>query len=648
MIFILTVILFIFAIIFSFYIPGLTFLNVLKLKLGKFEKLSLSVFLGTSLFILFTYAFSWLGLHYLYFYILIIVNLLFAFVLIKNFKRSKLNFTKIEYTSLLLIIISSIVFSYSMFFSGMETDRGLQFLGVNGSDGIRHIAYTKNMKLSFPPEHPGIAGVELKGFHYFYDFMLSRFSIYYGFSVEDLYFRLFPFFISILYGVSFYLLISAVTQSKTAKWLTLFLAYFSTSFSLIFYVLKPNVVDLTNTPIVQPIGLMLNPFTVFPIALLICGIYIIPKIKLSWKYGIIAALLIGILAQIKIYAGIIGIFSLTVYSFYIFAIYKKKYFSPYFFTLVLTAFITTVTFFPNNFGQGGLIYYPLLFYKEFIQHKEFNFLLWEVKRTIFAEDGNFIRIAILYAEAVFIFFVLNLGLRFLILLKFKELFKKSFWKKDYNILIFSASFIAIFMPSFFIQSVSVFDTVQFFWILLPILAIPTGIIFATFYDKQKTKAKILFVVFILIFTLPQNLDFLLKYIPNSNSGFVPRDDYRFISNIENLMDNKSFFVFVPDEEINLDYFEIATPMIAAIAGRPVYLDRGNLPGKAQGEYKKRIKNIQILSRQIEECDPTGITETLEIVKTKYLLTPKKNDCIPASPLVLKTLTSKKYVFYIFK
>jgi hypothetical protein len=262
---------------FSFYIPGQFLISCLKLKFKIYENLVISYFLGISLFLLGTYLFSWIKLPQAYLFLLICFNLYFLYKLL--FKKSKFpKLGSVDYVTLFIIIFGSLSFLYAMFFSGLVTSHGIQFVGVNGQDGIRHIAYIKNQIFTFPPQHPELSGINLSGFHYFYDLLLAKFSQFYGLSVEDLYFRFFPLLISLLYGASFYLFLTKMTKSVAAQRFAVFFAYFAQSFSF-FYVIINNKADITNSAIVHPIGLIANPFVVLGIGMLIASLSLLPKIK---------------------------------------------------------------------------------------------------------------------------------------------------------------------------------------------------------------------------------------------------------------------------------------------------------------------------------------------------------------------------------
>lgn len=633
--------------VFSFYIPGKILINVLKLPLKNFESLTISYILGISLFLLGTYLFSWIQIPQLYLLLLICLNLYFLYTLL--FKKNKFpKFSSIDYVSLLIIIFGSLSFLYVMFFSGLVTSRGIQFVGVNGQDGIRHIAYIKNQVFTFPPQHPELSGVELKGFHYFYDLLLAKFAQFYNLSVEDLYFRFFPILISLLYGASFYLFSIKMTKNIVARRLIVFFAYFAKGFSVIYF-LFVNKIDLTNSPIVHPISLIVNPFVVLGIAMLVASLALLPDAKKSLKSAIIIGIMLGVLCQVKVYTGLIGIGVISLFSFYIFLRHRKKYLFNFLVLLSTTAILTIITFFPNNFRQGGLAFYPLLFYSHYISRSHFENFHWDIRRMIFEQHNNYLRIAILYIEAIVFFWIYNLGVLSIIFIKIKSVTQKKFWTNEYNFIVFWSIIIPIIIGSFFIQSVSAFDTVQFFWIVIPLLGIPAGITLANILPKNKIISTFI-ILFIVVLSLPGYLDFMLKYNPLNVGAVASKSQLQFLKKVSETVPDESFIIYIPGTKIitaDDEFYEHGTPVISALTGKKIYLEGGGLPGKLDNIHKARFANIVKLNTAIESCDTQNISKYIMRIGSKFILSENKYNCLEKNTSIEK-INSKELTLYILK
>lgn len=614
-----------------FYVPGSFLLQRLKIKsdspFGIIEWVA-----GSALFILGSYIFAWLNIPWAY---LIIIGLLFLFFLV-SFKRNFKLFIKQweERDNLLLVIIGIGVASFSsiLFFSGWETSQGLQFMSINVADGVRHLGYIKNQINTFPPEQAGLVGVQFRGFHYFYDFMLSRFALFFNFSAENLYFRFFPVLISLFYGGAFFLLAKKITSKISSQRMILFLAFFGQSFSFLYLLFFENI-DLVGSVVVQSLGLIVNPFMVYGVTLLVLGLALIPDLKSNWKTVIVIGLIYGIISQIKVYAGIPAVIIIVAYSVYNLIKYRKKYIISIVALNILTAAITALTFFPNNFGSGGLVYAPFVLIVEYMQRPMFSDLNWELRRRIFADNDNYIRIILLFSQAIALYIFINLGIRILIFLRLRKIVKKSFWRNEYNFMLF-ISILSLSMFGFLlIQTVSVLDTIQFFWISLVLLSFPTGIILMDYIDKiSKAKIRFLAIGIIVLITLPGNISLISRYLPAEPDLLIDSSEMEIYNKIKDETSKDDFLIYIPKK----DYDRPAAPIIAAITGRSIYLEHGGIPGKnTENEIVKRELKIIELDSILRGCDHEKVINVLRDMGSFNLVTYNSYTCLPPSSSIFK-------------
>lgn len=634
---------FLLVIFFCFYVPGSVLLSKFKIKGGPLG--IVEWIFGSAVFILLSYFFAWLRIPW----ILIVITFVFSLFFLKNY-RNNLSFVlkpwkEVDKYSLLIIILGSLAFTSVMFFSGWEDSSGIQFRYVNAVDGIRHVAYIKNQIDFFPPQQPGLAGVEVRGFHYFYDFMLSRFALFFNFSVEDLYFRLFPFLVSIFYGGAFLFLTNKFTKNLFAQRLILFFVYFGQSLSIIYLFLAKNV-NLTESTVVQPMGLIVNPFTVYAIAIFVTGMALIPEIKHNTKAVILIGITFGILSQIKIYAGVPGAILLASYTIYNIAKYKRKYLVQVLLMDFIAAVITVFTYFPNNLGAGGLLFNPFLIMREYMQRPLFEGLHWELKRQVFVQYDNYLRIFLLYIQMIIIYFAVNFGIKILPVLKLKMIFQKTFWKNEYNFLLFAGIFTFIFLGSLFIQTVSVFDTIQFFWIAIPLLSIPTGIIIVGYLNKlSNSKFRWILLGLIVVTTIPGNLDILSKYLSKDRAIIISSPQLDLYKKINALTRPQDFLVYLPEKAILEDDGSEGngTPIISALTGRAIYWEGGNIPSKHGGDFveERKIK-LLALDAYLKECDILKVKNTLVDIGSNNLITSNHYSCLENNYKIVQNRGSKLY------
>jgi hypothetical protein len=175
------------------YLPGRWFLRLSGYKFNSFViTFSSSLVVGMAAFLFTTYLLAWIKLDYLY-------NLVLIPVAIFELKPSYSEFkTKLKIKDFIswqgsLIAFGSILMSYITWRSGSYQNGNILFYGVNGGDSVYHLALINSLIANFPPYHPGLAGVLLRGYNFFYDFIIAEFVKFYNLNILDLFFRVFPY-----------------------------------------------------------------------------------------------------------------------------------------------------------------------------------------------------------------------------------------------------------------------------------------------------------------------------------------------------------------------------------------------------------------------------------------------------------------------
>src|SRR3989344_5697056 len=95
------------ACIFSFYVPGVVLVDILKLKLPKVHRFIISWISGVCLFILFTYLLAWINASYVIFVILFFC---FIYALRKKILLWTISFKNIDLWAISIIILGSLSF----------------------------------------------------------------------------------------------------------------------------------------------------------------------------------------------------------------------------------------------------------------------------------------------------------------------------------------------------------------------------------------------------------------------------------------------------------------------------------------------------------------------------------------------------------
>ncbi len=643
-------ILFLLASYISFYIPGNIIVQFLLKDPQQEDSWILSWCIGLAFFMLGNYLFSWINLPNLYL-IAILGGILFAV-----WQRKKIQFFpkgKWNMWILAIIIVGSVVYTSFSATAGVITKSGEQFGGLNALDGIMHIAYIKSQILYFPPRHPEAANMLLRGYHYFYDFLLSRFSIFFHFSPEDLYFRFFPFLMSLLYGSSFYILIKKITKNELSQRFVLFFIFFGEGLAYFLHLIKSDFNPLTA----QSIDLIFDPSMIVASALFAVSLAILPLVKKSIRYSLVVSLLIGILTQTKVYVGITAASILFLFVLYkgISATWKER--GLLFVTLGLSGLLTIVTFFPNNLHAGALIFAPFNLYNQFMQQNFFAKLHWGELLAIYQTHHNILRLTQMVIEAAGLYWVINLGIRLVAIKEVYKVFSKEFWKSDYNFFLFFGILITFLIPSFFLQSPSPFDVMQFTWITILFLNIPAGVVLGNLIQKTNLMVKSLIILLLLILFLPYFFYLENLYLFSKGILLLSTEQLAVFQTVANTVPSSSYYVTLPDGSTSYtpqrklvgDLLWSYVPVTTALTGKSTYFERNITPDKSlTNTNEQRIKRMFLLSYAIEQCDMKSIMRQLAIIHSKYLITYYPQICIATSSALLQKKETSTYSFYQFR
>ena len=625
--FLLNFIFFFILIFLVFYFPGRLLLRITGYKFDNFIiTFSSSIIVGIAFFLLTTYILSWVNLAVLY-------NLIIPVALFFEYKHSfsefkqKIKIKKELWAETSLIIFGSLTMVYLTWRSGNYQNGDLLFYGVNAQDSIFHLALIGSLISNFPPFHPGLSGVYFHGYHFFYDFLISNFSKFYQINVFDLFFRFFPVLISLMYGLTSFALAKFLKWKKITTILFIFLMYFAQSFDFFaFYIYRFFNLYYNSAGITQSLANILESAVIMSISFIFIGFIFLFSKKTKGSL-LVSALVIGIISQISIYSAVLfytGLFAIAIHN-----LFKKRNFY-YFKVLIFSGVISAIVYLPLNFGAGSLIFSPLMIYKNFIDSAWiFNNLHWNVNYIIYIQNNNYLHIAYFYFIAISIFLITGLGARILIIFDIKKLFNKNFYTPE-NIFWSSCIMISFIIPSFFIQSVSVFSIIHFFWIGYILLLIPTA--FALGAKLEKSGKSFIFLSFLIlsILFLPDLIKIVRTYsVEPSIFGSELVKQSKIMSQVPQnegiIVLNRTKF---KDKYVNL--YNI--PLFSALSGHSIYFESEVAEFKGTDDIiGQRKNNVDKIVENVINCkDSTAaqnnIINVMKNTRNKYLLILNKNNC----------------------
>ncbi|MEK7533791.1 MAG: hypothetical protein AAB600_00500 [Patescibacteria group bacterium] len=568
----LEIIFFIIAIVICFYLPGKFLLVKLRLRLNSPGDLFPPFIIGIMLFTLISYIFSWLKLEIIILPLLLVTDIF----VIKSKKWFPHSIEKRHLIPIFIVFILAFIFSLSMLTSGIYGDT-IKY----GRDDLWHLALINELKANFPPDNPGFAGVPLRGYHFFYNFILAKISNIFSVSPLSLYFHFFPLFIAILWGLGVYELMYTWSKKISIALWAVFLTMFGGSFAFILFLRGHGGLSLDSAfGIQQPATALINPPFAISIIIVISALFImhqyIESKKSAWLVPL--SIFIGLATMFKVYAGIILVGGFILFS-AIEVIHKRNY-------LILVSLFVSGIFFVVTYGifrdpSSTLIFAPLWAPHSVLTdnmpwygyaEKMYTYTKLSVIKGIVETE--------LYALYVFLFG--NLGTRLIGLLLLPVLILKEHKTPSFFALtVLIMTLISILTPLFFIQSGKVFEIIQMAWYFLFFISLFAAFGFHALFNFGYSKIlKIVLFAIVLILTLPSAYENYKGYFAYFRSqGAQLSDPYfkamQFLSSERNYKDT---VLEIPDKNISatkrdlMSWYGWSSPAIVAFGNKRGYLN----------------------------------------------------------------------------
>ena len=350
-----------------------------------------------------------------------------------------------------------------MFRSGVVYDYGVGYFGPLARDGVWHEALIAQLSKAIPPGNPGFAGEALTNYHYYYDLLVSLIARV-GIPVNFLLYRFFPVLFSILLGIGTYKLTQALFKNKFASLLSVFFAYFGSSFGWIVSLVKGEEIGGESAFWAnQPVSMNLNPPFAISLVIIIFVVLLINSFIKRPKFlnGLVIVLLSGLLIGFKVYAGVIlvgGMFLLTVKL----AIFHKDYkLLPVF---IASLAISLAVFLPQSKDSVGLIkFQPFWLIDTMIDAGDrVGIPNFTARRFAYLAEDKWIHLIGLETICFLIFLVGNLGTRIVGILGLR----KGKLKNDLFVLVFALMGLSFIPPLLFVQKGNPWNIIQFFYYFL--------------------------------------------------------------------------------------------------------------------------------------------------------------------------------------
>ncbi|MEK7497526.1 MAG: hypothetical protein AAB656_01260 [Patescibacteria group bacterium] len=504
----------------------------------------------------------------------------------------------------ILLIVGSVSWSLTMVKSGMLYPSGMGFWGPNGHDGIWHIALSESLaRGSF--DMPTFSGARLQNYHIGFDLLLAGINRLTNIPISTLYFQILPPLLAIAIGTLTYLFVKKLSSSTSSALWAMFFVYFGGSLGFIFN--KGESAFWSQ----QAISTLINPPFALSLVLILCGLLLL----LNKKY-IFAAIVFGVLIEIKAYAGLLVLGSLLTAG--VWRIVKERKFDLMF-TFVAAFIISLIIFIPLNKNSGSLLVFQPFWFLETMMglSDRIGWQRFYSAMTNYKLGGFWWKWIPAYTIAFVIFCVGNLGTR---IVKDIWLFKKLKALKSLtwiDIFIFSMIGAGILVPTFFLQKGTPWNTIQFFYYSIFFSSILAGVAIS----HIKSKLALMLIVLVTIPTTILTLkDVYLPPRPPAKISNVELDALGFLRNQPSgIVLTYPFDEFKAKEAINNPprplYFYDSTSYVSAFSAKSTYLeDQVNLDITGYDWKERRDKVLNFISTKDEPIAKGFLTEN----NIKYL------------------------------
>jgi hypothetical protein len=563
--------LFIIAVISFFYLPGKFVNNLLKIKLLFLEDLVISTILGMLLFTLVSLLFSFLKIDILTILLFVTIDIL----VIKQKFWTKFKFNRGDIVPCLIILVLSLIFSVTTVTSGYTGD-SLRLIGVNGHDALWYLSLVNELRANFPPEHPGFVGEPLRGYHFLLFFVMAKIGNIFNLSTITLMFKLFPVLTAVLWGAGVYVLMYEWSKNRITAIFAVFFTMFGGSFVFLSWLEGHKSLSLdSGYGILQPVTSLVNPTFAISIVFLIAFLFSVHKyIKtkvVGWLFLI--TLIAGLTPLFKVYGGIIilgGYILLVLYE-----MLRRKFY------ILLSVLGVAVLFFTIywQFTEKGahLIFHPF-WAPHNVLRDNFPWYGYDEKIYTYSRQGVIRGLVKTELYAFYIFLIGNMGSRVVgLVLGIVKMIKDRKKPSVFSLLVFSMALASIIIPLLFIQTGKVFETIQFAWYFLFFMGLFSAFGFGFLFSlKYNFILKILLAIIIISITLPSSIEGLAQYATLSGP-LVGKQFYDSMHFLSQKGGYKDTVLSLPPEYVNLDEndlfrdFRSDKPRIPALANKRSFL-----------------------------------------------------------------------------
>lgn len=402
---------------------------------------------------------------------------------IRNVLTTALRWAVRRWTVLTVFVITTLAVWLSIAGSGWPTEGGFGYQPTIMHDSLWHLALIKALTVNNPPIHPSSSDLILGNYHYLYDLWLANWQYLTGINLQDLYFRLSTLFIVFFVSLSSLSMIRLLVKKRPMVfahfWLVIL--WWAGSFSYVIPLFLKGVGwGESSFWVSQTFVMLVNPQFLLSLGLLSCllimGIFPLQKQldKVNWiTWTIVVSVLLYVLAGVKFFGVVFGV--MWVGLMIIYYLWKKVVSIKQFgvMSMIMVGIGLVILWRFVDFSNSSLIWAPLWFVTTMVAVEDrLPIREFVLREQHYRELGSWHYLFLLKAVETVIFYVGNLGMRFLAILIGLALCmdhrskQQTFSHQFMWILILLLAVVSSIIPMLFIQHGVVWNSIQFWYYTL--------------------------------------------------------------------------------------------------------------------------------------------------------------------------------------
>lgn len=477
-----------------------------------------------------------------------------------------------------LLASGVLTWALTMVKSGMPGQYGLGFWGANGHDGIWHLALAGQLaKGNFVM--PTFAGAQLQNYHLGFDLLLAVLTKLTRIPLTILYFQLLPPLFALLVGVLTHRFVLRWRGNwQAANW-ALFFVYFGGSFGWIVNLVRGNSSGGESMFWAQQaVSSLINPPFALSLIVSLFGLIMVQNYIAKQSTGkyLLAVVSLGLLIQIKVYAGLLMLTAFVVVG--AVAFWKSRQLA--YAKIFIGVFIVSLALFWSSLALGSqlVVLKPFWFLENMMGLSDrLNWPRFFSAMVNYKLAGNWAKAVLAYGIALVIFWYGNMGTRV-----FSEYFayRAAVTRRPdaITVILYSLILVGGAVPLLFLQVGTPWNTIQFLYYSLFFSGIVAGVVVGEGFGHSQGK---MVRAALVILTLPTSLLTLKDvYIPSRPPAALPVDEIAALSFLATQPDG--VVLTYPFDKLRADaavvnpprplYLYDSTAYVSAFSGQQTFLE----------------------------------------------------------------------------